>query len=118
LINCQPDFYWSSTAAYIFDDITFYYFFNFSNGKRSSADEDFAYRVLPIRRVSEEDVKAFKKAEMKKGAFGPLFYARRCQGAIRAVCPADTAPIRVSVWNFLTAKPRKSNTFCPRMNAA
>jgi hypothetical protein len=58
-INCQPDFYWSSTRA----NATGIYYISvyFLNGDIDGANIGNKYLVLPVRRVSEDEIVAFKK---------------------------------------------------------
>jgi hypothetical protein len=58
-INCQPDFYWSSTRANATG--IYYISVNFLNGDIDGANIGHRCLVLPVRRVSEDEIVAFKK---------------------------------------------------------
>jgi hypothetical protein len=58
---CTPRFYWSSTLNG--GGETYYISINFSNGRTVATDSEHELLVLPVRRVSEEEITAFKKAQ-------------------------------------------------------
>jgi hypothetical protein len=63
MINCKPDFYWSSSLATVVDGITYYFSVSFSNGTRYLTSEAFSLPIRPVRYVPEEEIIAFKKAQ-------------------------------------------------------
>jgi hypothetical protein len=62
-IDCEPDVYWSSTLNN--SDNTHYIAINFFDGQVDAANPWFMALVLPVRRVSEEEVIAFIKGQAK-----------------------------------------------------